>query len=77
MSRKQWLVVVALVLADVVVLGMMGLAVVRTLMYRPSAVVSTLVAPLDPTATSPPTWTPTPSATHSPHLLPGLLALLP
>jgi len=66
MSRKQWLVVLVLALADVVVLGMMGLAVVRSFVYRPPTLVPPPVALLEPTATPPPTWTPTPSPTPQP-----------
>jgi len=72
MSRKQWLVVAVLALADVIVLGAMAFVVIRSLMYpQPaSAPIPTPAASLQPTATSPPTWTPTlsptPQPTHTP-----------
>jgi hypothetical protein len=64
-SRNKWLIVVALALANVVVLGAMTVVVIRSL-TRPApapASVPTPVASPQPPVTSPPTWTPTLSPT--------------
>ena len=81
MSRKKWLIVVALALADVIVLGAMAFVVVRSLTHPPTAPVPvpTLAASPRLTATSPPTLraepqdeagtpvpSPTPQPTHTP-----------
>lgn len=68
MSRTKWLVLAALAVADVVVLAVIAIIVVRSVMYSPSvpALVSTPVVSLQPPATSPPTWTPTLSPTPQP-----------
>jgi len=65
-SRKQWLVVILLAIADVVVLGCLVLAMVlgpRLIAQRspqPAAEAT------EPPATLPPTWTPSPSPTPAP-----------
>ena len=70
MSRTKWLVVVALALADVIVLGAMAVVVIRSLTRPLSVPVPAPAASPLPTATSPPTWTPTlsptPQPTHTP-----------
>ena len=68
MSRKKWLIVAALALADVIVLGAMALVVLRSLVVPPSAptLVPAWVASPRPAITSPPTWTPTLSPTPQP-----------
>lgn len=65
MSRNKWLIVVALALADVIVLGAMAIIVIRSLTRPPSAPTPgpTPVASPQPTTTPPPTWTPTLSPT--------------
>lgn len=70
MSRKQWLIVGALALTDVIVLCLMGFVVVRSFNRPPVAPAptptATATAVMTPTATVPPTWTPTPSSTPTP-----------
>ncbi|MEA3340868.1 MAG: hypothetical protein U9R15_12970 [Chloroflexota bacterium] len=63
MSRKKWLIVAALALADVIVLGAMAVIVIRSLTQSPPAPAPTVAASPTPTATPPPTWTPTFSPT--------------
>ncbi len=68
MSRKQWFIVAALALADVIVLGGMALMVLHSLTAPSMAPVATSAPTVSPvsTATSPPTWTPTVSPTPQP-----------
>ncbi len=68
MSRKKWLIVAAMALADVIVLGAMAVVVIGSLTHLPPAPapISTPVVSLQPTATSPPTWTPTLSSALQP-----------
>lgn len=67
MSRKQWLVIILLGIADCVVLGGLVLAMVMTprltreMAWGPSPTPSPT-----PTPILPPTWTPTPSLTPAP-----------
>lgn len=82
MSRTKWLIVAALALADVIVLGAMAIAVVRSLtgpLSAPVPIPTPMVSP-SPTAPSPPTWTPTLSPTPQPTRTPlptGTLASTP
>lgn len=63
MSRKKWLIVAVLALADVIVLGTLATVVISSLTQPAPAPVSTPIASLTPTVTSPPLWTPTLSPT--------------
>lgn len=63
MSRRQWLILVALALANAIVLGAMAYVVIGSLGRSPSAPASTSGAPPSPSAMPPPTWTPTLSPT--------------
>jgi hypothetical protein len=65
-SRRQWLILVALALTNAVVLGAMAYAVIGSLRRPPSTPVSTLGAPPSPSATHPPVWTPTLNPTLQP-----------
>ena len=73
MSRKKWLVVAALALADMIVLGAMATVVIRSLPQPPSTLApgQTPVASPQPIATFPPTWTPTLSPTPRPTRTPS------
>lgn len=65
MSRKQWLIVAFLALANVLVLGAMAVVIARSMVHSssvPSAGPTPIPLPL-PTATPFPTWTPTLSPT--------------
>jgi hypothetical protein len=65
MSRKKWLILAALALADLVVLGAMATVVIRSL-TRPVVTPVSLATLPPPTATVPATWTPTLSPTPRP-----------
>jgi hypothetical protein len=65
MSRKKWLILAALALADLIVLGAMATVVIRSL-TRPVATPLSLATLPPPTATVPATWTPTLSPTPRP-----------
>jgi hypothetical protein len=68
MTRKQWLVIVLLGLADCVVLGGLIFAVTQTsrLIGTPSAVGPSPTPSPTATPALPPTWTPTPTFTPAP-----------
>ena len=70
MSRRQWLILAALALLDVIVLCAMAVVVGYPLTHlsSPAAPVPTPLSTVSPWATPPPTWTPQPTAT--PHLTP-------
>jgi len=65
MSRNKWLIVAALVVADVVVLGLMAAAVLHTTSRpaSPSPLAQTTPPTSAPAVTPTPTWTPTPGPT--------------
>jgi len=65
MSRKKWLILAALALADLIVLGAMATVVIRSLI-RPVSTPASLSTLPPPTATVPATWTPTLSPTPRP-----------
>jgi hypothetical protein len=65
MSRKKWLILAALALADLIVLGAMATVVIRSLTHPVSTPASLSTLP-SPTATVPATWTPTLSPTPRP-----------
>jgi hypothetical protein len=65
MSKKQWLVLILLGVADAVVLCVMGFVVVRGLPARPEASTAGHILPAptaSPSPRIPPTWTPSPTA---------------
>lgn len=70
MSRKQWLIVAALMLGDVIFIGVLTTAVIRSMRYAPSPPTPTSI----PTPTASPrstaTPSPTPTSTFSPTRIP-------
>ncbi len=66
MSRRKWIIIAVLALADIIILGAMVNAVHRSLTQQVSPNLTLTETPtisLTPTITEPPAWTPTPSST--------------
>ncbi|MGD1995916.1 MAG: hypothetical protein PVH62_03990 [Anaerolineae bacterium] len=70
MSRRQWLIIAALGVADLVVLLVLGYVVVSSTQALRSAALATPSPAETPRGVLPPTWTPHPTPTPSVRILP-------
>ncbi|MBN1262404.1 MAG: hypothetical protein JXB35_17120 [Anaerolineae bacterium] len=72
MTRIQKIVLIVFAVIDLVVIGALGVIVVRGIQSPPVVVTPIAFEILPPTLTSIPTWTPTPGSSPTPTLLPQL-----